>query len=365
MPTNEEHGAAEAARQFQIAGHFRAIARYGSGHIHDTYRAVFAEGAAENHAILQRINTHIFTRPVELMQNIERVTTHLAAQVAGLPDGERRALRLIPTRDGGPCHVDAEGNHWRAYRFIERARSFDAVETPAQAFQAARAFGHFQQMLSSLPAATLHEIIPGFHHTPGRFAALHQAIAADAANRGIHAKPEIDFVLARAPLTSALVDAGLPRRVTHNDTKFNNVLLDDLTGEGICVIDLDTVMPGLAPYDFGDLVRTTTCRAEEDERDLAKVELEFSLFEALARGYLSTAGNFLTHEEKRHLVLAGKVITLEQGIRFLADHLAGDTYYKVHRAGHNLDRCRTQFRLIESIEHNEDAMQRLVESLSS
>ena len=232
-------------------------------------------------------------------------------------------------------------------------------------FRPAKAFGRFQQLLAELPAPRLHDTIPDFHHTPKRFSALEQAIAADAAGRAALAKPEIEFALAHQPIAGVLLDANLPERVTHNDTKFNNVMLDDATGEGICVIDLDTVMPGLAPYDFGDMVRTTTSPAMEDERDLSKVTMQFPMFEALVRGYLSSAGAFLTNAEKQLLAFSGKLITFEIGIRFLADYLMGDTYFKVHREGHNLDRCRTQFKLVESIERQEEKMDRLVESLAS
>jgi aminoglycoside phosphotransferase (APT) family kinase protein len=358
-----EHTIGAAARQFQIDGEFRGATPYGSGHINDTWCAVFLEAGAPVRYTLQRINHHIFQRPAALMENIRRVTTHLAAQLAGEPDAARRALTLIPARDGQAWHMDAEGNHWRAYRFIEQARTYDAVESPAQAFQAARAFGHFQELLASLPAPPLHDTIPDFHHTPKRFQALRQAIEADAAGRALLAKPEIDFALAHESIAGVLLDANLPERVTHNDTKINNVLLDEASGEALCVIDLDTVMPGLAPYDFGDMVRTATCPAQEDERDLSRIAMQFPLFEALARGYLASAGGFLTKAEKRLLPFSGKLITLEIGIRFLTDYLGGDTYFKVHREGQNLDRCRTQFKLVESIERQEEAMERLVESL--
>ena len=201
-----------------------------------------------------------------------------------------------------------------------------------------------------------------FHNTPRRFAALVQAVDADVANRAAASRPEIAFALAQQSLSGCLVGAGLPERVTHNDTKFNNVMLDDATGEGICVVDLDTVMPGLALYDFGDQVRTTTTRAREDERDLAQVTLELPLFAALLRGYLETAGGFLTAAERRLLVTAGQVITFEIGIRFLTDYLCGDGYFKVHREGHNLDRCRTQFQLVRALAQQQDALERLVAS---
>jgi Phosphotransferase enzyme family len=360
-----ESTVAAAARQFEIGGEFLEAAPYGSGHINDTYKVVFREKDGLHSHILQRINHKVFKRPIALMENIERVTAHLAAQVVNEPDSSRRVLRLIPARDGLAWHIDEKGNHWRAYHFIEKARSYDAVESTEQAFQAGRAFGTFQQLLTGLAAPRLHDTIPDFHHAPKRFKALEDAIAADVVGRAIQAKREIDFAAARQSIISVLLEANLPERVTHNDTKFNNVMLDDITGEGICVIDLDTVMPGLAPYDFGDMVRTTTSPALEDEQDLSKVTMQFPMFEALVRGYLSTAGGFLTRAEKDLLAFSGKLITLELGIRFLTDYLMGDTYFKVHRDGHNLDRCRTQFKLIESIEQQQGRMERLVESLSS
>ncbi len=272
-------------------------------------------------------------------------------------------LALVPTRAGGVFHIDADGGYWRAYHFIDGAKTYDAVQAPDQAFQAARAFGEFQKLLADLPTPRLHDTIPDFHHTPKRFAALEHAIEADVAGRAATTSSEIEFALARQSMCGVLLDAGLPERVTHNDTKINNVMLDDITGEGICVIDLDTVMPGLALYDFGDMVRTGTSPAPEDERDLSKVHLQFSFFEALARGYLSSAGGFLTREEKHYLAFSGKLITFEIGLRFLTDYLAGDTYFKVHREGHNLDRCRTQFKLLASMEQQEEQMVRLVDSL--
>lgn len=361
----DAHDVGAVARKFEIGGKFRSAEPYGSGHINDTWCAVFDEGGAAKRAVLQRINGGIFKNPTALMENVERVTAHLARQVAGEPDWERRVLRLIPARDGRAWHVDAEGNTWRAYGFIERARTFDAVETREQAFQAAKAFGRFQEMLVGLPEPRLHDTIPDFHHTPKRFRALEEAIERDAARRAAAAKKEIEFALARKAMTRVLLEANLPERVTHNDTKLNNVMLDDATGEGICVIDLDTVMPGLAAYDFGDMVRTTTSPALEDERDLRKVTMQFEMFEALVRGYLASAGGFLKKAERETLGFSGKLITFEIGIRFLTDYLAGDRYFKVHREGQNLDRCRTQFKLVESIEGQEERMGRLVEAVGA
>lgn len=337
--------------------------RYGSGHIHDTYLAAFEENGRTERIILQRINTGIFRNPVAVMRNIERVTAHLRSKLNGVANRDRRVLQLVPVRDGNVLHVDAEGQYWRAYRFITGARTYDAVSSSRQAFEAAKAFGVFQAQLVDLPAPRLEESIPDFHNTTMRFAALERAAAADAVRRGEEAQSEIGFAESRRGLAEALADAGLPERVTHNDTKLNNVMLDDATGEGICVIDLDTVMPGLSAHDFGDMVRTMTCPAAEDEKDLSEVTMDFALFDAVLRGYVEGAGSFLTEAERESLIKGAKVIVFEQGIRFLSDYLAGDTYYKVSRPEQNLDRCRTQFRLLESIEEQEYAMTRLLHSL--
>lgn len=294
------------------------------------------------------------------MENIRRVTAHLAGKTAAGPEAARRMLTLVPALDGKPFHRDAAGNWWRAFPFIERAHAVDVVETPAQAFAAAQAFGRFQKLLVDLPAPRLPDTIPDFHHTPKRLAALEKAIAADARNRAAAVKLEIEFALRHQAIFHVLLDAHLLERVTHNDTKINNVLLDDATGEGVCVIDLDTVMPGLALYDFGDMVRSMTNPSAEGGRELARVEMRFLVFEALLRGYLSEAAEFLTPAEKQLLPVSGQVITFELGLRFLADHLAGDAYFKVRREGENLGRARVQFALFESLRRQEPAMDRLV-----
>ncbi|HYG23097.1 MAG TPA: aminoglycoside phosphotransferase family protein [Verrucomicrobiae bacterium] len=361
MTANHDIRAVTAA--FQIFGEFRSAEAYGSGHINDTYCVVFNVAGNPTRYIVQRINHRIFSNPPAVMENIQRVTAHLAAKLAGAPDSSRRVLTLIPARDGRVFNQDEHGNFWRAYLFIENARSYDAVNSPSQAYEAAKAYGQFQKLLADLPAPPLNNTIPDFHHTPKRFKALQAAIENDAANRAASAAAEIEFALNRAGIVGGLINAGLPERVTHNDTKFNNVMLDEETGEGICVVDLDTLMPGLALYDFGDMVRTTTSPAKEDELDLSRVTMQFPMYEALIRGYLESAGDFLTADEKRLLAFSGRLITFEIGIRFLTDYLAGDTYFKVHRNGHNLDRCRTQFKLVESIEQQEEQMNQLVEHL--
>ena len=343
--------------QFQTGGAFLSAAPFGNGLIHRSYCITVSGGAR---FLLQRINTHVFPRPIELMENIDRVTAHLGG-IAATAGG--RSLTLIPTHDGVTFATGPDGMVWRLYRYIEGTRTVEHIESADQCFQVARAFGDFQRRLTTLPPPRLHDTIPGFHDTPQRIGRLEAAIAADTANRVRLAGLEIDFVQSRSRLARVLLDAGMPERVTHNDTKINNVLLDEHSGEAVCVIDLDTVMPGLAVYDFGDMVRTATCAAPEDERDLSRIHARFDYFEALARGYLSGAGDFLTRTEKELLTEAGKLITFEQGVRFLWDYLQGDLYYPVSRDTHNLDRTRTQFRLLESIEQQERPMSRLVQSL--
>jgi hypothetical protein len=241
------------------------------------------------------------------------------------------------------------------------------VQSPQQALQAGRAFGEFQHLLVDLPGGRLFETIPDFHHTRKRFMALQQAIQKDRYNRAKDAKAEIEFALKHERIVDVILQAmakgRIPERITHNDTKFNNVMLDVLTGEAMCIVDLDTVMPGCALYDFGDMVRTTTSPTLEDEPDLSKVRMQMPMFKKLAEGYLSTAGQFLTKPEKAHIAFSGKLITFEIGIRFLTDYLSGDTYFRIHRPGHNLDRCRTQFKLVDSIERQEEAMQKYVDKV--
>lgn len=363
MDLKKRHDVRAAARHFQIQGDFLSAEPYGSGHINDTYCVAIRQKGTRSRYILQRINQNVFKHPVALMENVQRVTAHIGNRLAGEHDFNRRVLTLIPACDGRNYYCDEQGNYWRAYIFIEKARTYETVQSARQAFEAAKAFGHFQKLLADLSAPRLHDTIPDFHHTPKRFAALEKALAADVANRAKLAKSEIEFAMRHKAMTGVLLDAALPERVTHNDTKLNNVMLDDATGEGICVIDLDTVMPGLALFDFGDMVRTTTSPANEDERDLSKVTMQFPMFEALVRGYLTSAADFLAKAEKQHLVVSGKLITFEVGIRFLADFLAGDVYFKVHRENHNLERSRTQFKLVESIGQQEEQMDRLVERL--
>lgn len=351
-------------KQYDLRGTLLTAEPYGTGHINDTFALVVDQAGRPVRYILQRINNDIFKDPPALMSNISRVTAHIANCVSGLDDASRRTLTVVPTRAGRSYETDAEGNYWRVYLFIERARTYDVVDEPARAAAAARAFGTFIRQLDRFPARELHETIPEFHHTPSRFAALVRAVETDRCNRAAGVKKEIAFFTDREADVHRLVRllrAGqIPLRVTHNDCKLNNVMIDDLTGEGICVIDLDTVMPGLALYDFGDMVRTATSAAAEDERDLDRVHMQLPMFRALVEGFIAGAGAILTADEIEQLPFAGKLITLETGMRFLTDYLNGDVYFKIARPTHNLDRCRTQCRLVESIEQQEEAMHREV-----
>ena len=369
--THRHHDVEAVGRHFAVSGVFEGAAPCGAGHINDTYAATYREGATLRHFIHQRINHLIFRDPAAMMDNIERVTRHVQGRLAREPGAQpdRECLTLIPTRDGAAYHVDAAGHFWRTYRMIENAHSFDIVTSPGQAYEAARAFGLFQQRVVDLPGPRLHETIPAFHHTPLRYQALLTAHQRDVLGRAAGAEAEWAFARAHEPLSRLLVDlqnrGALPERITHNDTKINNVLMDDATGRGLCVIDLDTVMPGLSLYDFGDLVRTAVSPAAEDETDLSRIEVRLPYFEALVRGYLETAGSILTPAEISHLPEAGMLITFEVGLRFLTDHLNGDTYFKIHRPGHNLDRCRTQFALVAQLEKQLGELHALVEAVRS
>jgi hypothetical protein len=357
----------DIAALFDMRADFLHGDSYGSGHINDTYCAYFDQaGNKQLRYIIQRINTNVFRTPVELMENVARVTRHSLArlQEVGHPEAHRRTLVCIPAHDGKPYAVDADGNYWRVYPFIERATGHDEITANEQAYEAARAFGNFQKLAADLGGERLHETIPNFHNTPMRLEALRAAIESDVAGRAAEVKSEIDFVMTRAAdcsrITDLIASGDIPERVTHNDTKLNNVLLDDLTAEGVCVIDLDTTMPGSALYDFGDMVRTATPTSREDDTDLAKLDVRMDRFEALVRGYLGAAGSFLNGAEVDHLAFSGKLLTLECGIRFLTDYLQGDIYFKVKHPGHNLDRCRNQFAFVEAIERKLPEMEKFV-----
>ncbi len=350
---------------FDLRGDFVTGAPYGSGHINDTFRIEVDQAGLRISYILQRINSNVFKQPIPLMENIKRVTDEALAilQAEGCKEAFRQTLTIIPAKDCKPYAQDDECNVWRVYPFIDRARTYDMIENTDQCVQVAKAFGNFQKMAANMGGEPLFDTIPDFHNTSKRFKTFQNAIAADPLGRAKSVQKEIDWFLSREAdchlVVNYLESGELPMRVTHNDTKLNNVMLDDVTGEGICVIDLDTTMPGSALYDFGDMIRTSTSPAAEDEKDTSLVTMRMEYFEALAKGYCEAA-TFLTPLEKSLLAFSGKLLTMECGMRFLTDYLEGDTYFKIKRPEHNLDRCRTQIALVESIESQMDAMNAVV-----
>ena len=361
------HDIPSVARHFSMSGELTEFRPCGQGLINDTYEVRFNQGGVAVRYIIQRINHNVFQHPELVMDNIIRVTSHIAQRLkhTGEKDLGRRVLTLIPTRSGKRWYKDEAGNTWRGYIYVEGAEAHDRVESPALAEEAARAFGEFQSHLVDLKGPRLADTIPNFHHTRSRYNALLQAIDDNAAGRIKSVRTELDWIMEREPVVDILLNlqsAGeLPERITHNDTKINNVMMDVNTGEGLCVMDLDTVMPGLVLYDFGDLVRTTTISTAEDSLELDAVQMRRSMFDALVRGYLRGADGFLTDTEVEYLAFSGKLITLETGIRFLTDYLNGDVYFKTTRPTHNLDRFRVQARMVESIEAQETALQGAVE----
>lgn len=353
------------SNEFAIAGEFVEGHEINSGHINTTYMASYEMPSGEvQRYILQRINEKVFKDPLAVMHNVECVTRHINWKVLRVKkDLGGQTLNLYPARGGRFYAIGEGGGIWRCYNFIEGCHTYDIVENTRQAYQAARAFGSFQDLVSDIPVREILETIPDFHNTPKRYKRLMEVVEKDPCGRLKDVEAEVEFVRQRENVCGrliALLEEGiLPQRITHNDTKLNNVMMDADTDEAVCVIDLDTVMPGLALYDFGDLVRTATSPAAEDETDLSKVDMRMPMFEALAEGYLDGC-DCLSSAEIENMVYGGKVITLETGIRFLTDYLEGDVYFKVHREGHNLDRCRTQFKLVEKIEEKEDSMNAFV-----
>lgn len=339
--------------------------KYGKGHINDTYCVVCQPQEGDCiRFILQELSTVAFAHPEELMENMVGITSYLRKQIAkNGGDANRETLSLIPTRDGKEYYTDSLGKVWRLMPFIEGTDCFQSA-TPKLFEASARAFGRFQYMLRDYPAQTLHEAIPKFHDTKDRYAKFLAALNADKSNRAKDIRPEIQFVLDReadcSVLMDALRDGILPLRVTHNDTKLNNVLIDRTTGEGICVIDLDTTMPGLSVNDFGDSIRFGANHCAEDEKDLCKVNFDIGLYEIYTRGFLEGAQGSLTKEELEYLPWGARLMTLECGVRFLTDYLDGDHYFHISYPEQNLDRCRTQFKLVQDMEKQFQAMQRVV-----
>ena len=338
--------------------------RYGNGHINDTFLVI-----AGKRFIMQRMNTSIFTRPVELMANIVGVTEYIRDQArkAG-GDVERASLVVVKTLNGEDYFCDSNGLYWRVYEFCERTITRERVENAEDFYTCGKAFGQFQQMLADYPAEKLTESITNFHNTPWRYENLMKAVEADIVGRLADVLPEVEFARARKEFCETLErakNAGtLPLRVTHNDTKLNNILFDEVTGAPVCVIDLDTIMPGYSVNDFGDSIRFGANTAVEDETDLSKVTLDLDLFRVYAKGFLEGCNGSLTDTEIDLLPVGAMMMTLECGMRFLTDHLQGDTYFRIHREGHNLDRARNQFALVADMEKKLPQMQKIVRELA-
>lgn len=348
---------AEVLNHFALKSQIVSCERYGSGHINETYLAVGEDGVRY---ILQKINDHVFQNVAELMENVAAVTSYLNEQT----DDPRTVLHLVPTKDGKSYLANTDDTYWRMYDFVEDSICLQAAETPEDFRQSAVAFGRFQEQLKDFPAETLHESIHNFHNTVDRYRIFKETLAKDPMGRAKDVQAEIKFVLDHEKDAGAIVDllatGELPLRVTHNDTKLNNVMLDAKTRKALCVIDLDTVMPGSSLYDYGDSIRFGAASAAEDEKDLSKVEMRLDLFETYTKGFLSACPG-LTAKEREMMPMGAKLMTLECGTRFLTDYLDGDHYFAVHREGHNLDRARTQFKLVADMEAKWDEMHKIVQ----
>lgn len=352
----------EALAAFDFGGELVGAVRYGSGHINDTFVVHTQPGEDPcRRFILQRISSAAFKHPEEVMANIVGVTSYLGRMIreAG-GDPERETMSVWATRDGKNFYTDSEGGAWRVYPFVEGTVCLQKAETPELFAASARAFGKFQRMLRDYPADTLYETIPKFHDTEDRLAKLKAAVAADVMGRVKEVGPELKFVAEReadcSVALSALREGRLPLRVTHNDTKLNNILIDRATGEGICVIDLDTVMPGFVLSDIGDFIRTGANTGAEDDENLDNVNVNIDIFKAYTRGYMEKVKSFLTPMEIKLLPYGGRLLTYMQTVRFLTDYINGDTYYKIRSPKHNLIRTKAQFKLLQSLEAHADEM---------
>lgn len=360
----------EAARAFAVKGRIKSCTPYGSGHINHTFLLVCEDNGQEYAYILQQMNHDVFQDIQGLMNNVQEVTAFLRRRIlesSGDPD--RETLNLIPTKDGNNYYRDSQGNYWRTYLFISGATCYDLVEKPEDFYQSGKAFGRFQCLLADFPAEKLVETIPNFHNTPIRFASFQQAIKEDPMGRAGMVQKEIDFIRSREEemgLALCMQQEGkLPLRVSHNDTKLNNIMIDDATGQALCIIDLDTIMPGFSIFDYGDSIRFGANTAKEDETDLSKVSLSLPLFEIYTKGYLEGCEGRLTKTETGLLPYGAKMMTLECGMRFLTDYLQGDVYFHISRENHNLDRCRTQLALVADMEKKWADMVRIVEKYTS
>ena len=361
---NMEESVRQAAEAFDLPGGKIQAEPFGNGHINRTYK-VCPEGSGRRY-ILQRINQYVFHHPDQVQENILAVTSHLREKIRQEGgDPERETLRVMMTRDGKPYYLDGEGGWWRMFPFVEGTFSRDLPDSPEIFEECGEVFGRFQRRLNDFPAEKLHETIPDFHNTPWRVRRLEEAARKDSEGRLKDVRQELDFCLRQAEwagfLTEGQRTGRLPLRVAHNDTKLNNVLLDRETGKALCVVDLDTVMPGLVACDYGEAIRTGACTAPEDERDPDRIQLSMPMVRAYTRGFLRELREELTPEEIRSLPWGSRTMTLENGIRFLTDHLEGDQYFAIHRPGHNLDRARAQLTLLRRMEEKWDEMLSVLE----
>ena len=355
-------------RQFNFEGQFREVVEVHTGNINNTYHLFYNTPDGEREYILQQINTFAFKKPEEVMSNIRRVTEHLerAVSLEGR-NPARRVLRLICTHDGSWMYRDEQNRCWRAYDFISGAVTFDRSETPEQFREVGQAFGKFQRLLTDFPAYELNETIVDFHNTRKRFFAFVDAVGRDPVGRVKQVEDEIDFFFDRRKMMSQVVkmieEGTLPLRVTHNDTKINNVMMDKKTGEALCVIDLDTVMPGSVLYDYGDAIRSGANTSFEDEPDTSKVSLDMDMFRAFTHSFVGEVRKSLTEQEIRLLPLGVKIMTCELAMRFLTDYIEGDVYFKVRSPEHNLIRARAQMKLLTDVEEKYDDLCMEVEKL--
>ena len=351
----------EVVSKFSVEGNFVSAEPYGSGHINVTSRVVTEASGRLYEYILQKINHNVFKNPGELMENYVGVTEYLRKMIeAAGGDPLRETVNVVKTKEGENFYYSEEGEYWRMLIFVSNSMSYDKVEKPEQFYDSAVAFGNFQYLLRDYPAPTLHETIVNFHNTPDRIRLFEEALKADVCGRAKDVQEEIDFVLSRrefaATLENARKNGKLPLRVTHNDTKLNNILFDDKTQKPVCVIDLDTVMPGYSVNDFGDAIRFGANTAAEDETDLSKVSLDLTLYRAFAKGFLKGCHGKLTDSEIALLPIGARMMTFECGMRFLTDYIEGDHYFRTSREGHNLDRCRCQFALVADMEKKAEQM---------
>jgi hypothetical protein len=368
QPNQIAHTLQSIVSRFAILGEVASVKPHGTGHIHDTFRIVNTNSLCPDY-LLQRINHQVFRNVAALTDNIQLITSHLRKKLSAIPgtDPNREVLTPILTRTDQSYYQDEQGNYWRMFLFLSGTRSYDVVQTPHQAYEGGKAFGRFIALLSDLDATLVHETIPDFHNIESRLSLFNSALRQNPQNRAQEVSAETDFVEARAEKMCTILQMGrrgeLPLRITHNDTKFNNVLLNE-HDQAQCVIDLDTVMPGYIAYDFGDAIRTIVNKTPEDEKDLSRISVDVELFEGFARGFLQETRPFLTARETDSLAMGALLLPFIMGLRFLTDYIHGDTYYKIHYPEHNIARARAQFQLVARLEEQYELLQEMIHKIA-